>query len=219
VPCPSASIPAVPDPKQEIAVGGPLLERVKRQATLFLVRLLRFPYRVLTFPLKELRREIASLRAAAVESLAYVGVELRRIGDLVERGASEAAPTVEETALVGLDLHGPVLVVGHGSQNAGVSLRSRGYDVTEVSALEDWDAGGRRFGAVLYLGEASEPDTAELQRIGEVLSNDGALVLGVASGSGGNGSTNGLGGGSPDELPGWSVAQRIVVARRKNSSD
>ncbi len=186
---------------------------------LFFVRLLRFPYFVLTLPLRELRGEVASLRAAAVESLAYVGVELRRIGDLVERGASEAAPTVEETALVGLDLHGPVLVVGHDSQSAGVSLRSRGYEVTAIRALEDWDAGGRRFGAVLYLGEASEPDAAELQRIGEVLANDGALVMGVASASGANGSTNGLGGSSRDELPGWSVARRIVVARRKTPSE
>jgi hypothetical protein len=54
----------VPDSKQEIAVEGPLLERVKRRALLLLVRLLRLPYRLLTLPLKELRSEVASLRSA-----------------------------------------------------------------------------------------------------------------------------------------------------------
>lgn len=208
----------MPDPKQEIAVGGPLLERVKRRAMLLLVRLLRLPYRVLTLPLRELRGEVASLRAAAVESLAYVGVELRRIGDLVERStAQKPAPTPEETALAGLDAPGPVLVIGRRGQKAGASLTSRGYDVTQVNGLEDWDAGGRRFGAVLYMGETSQPDPAELQRIGDLLSEDGLLVIGVASG---NGSRNGLDEGSLDELlAGWAVAERIVVARRTDPPD
>jgi hypothetical protein len=177
----------VPDPKREIAVEGPLLERVKRHALLLLVRLLRLPYRLLTLPLKELRGEVASLRAAAVESLAYVGVELRRIGDLVEQGGSKDAPAPDQTGLAGLDIHGPVLVVGQRGRQAGVSLTSRGYDVTQVDGLEDWDAGERRFGAVLYMGEASHPDAAELQRIAELLSQDGALLMGVATGLGGNG--------------------------------
>jgi hypothetical protein len=209
----------VPDPKQQIVVEGPLLEKIKRRALLLLVRLLRLPYRALTLPLKELRGEVASLRAAAVESLAYVGVELRRLGDLVEQGASESAPTPEETALAGLDLRGPLLVVGERGQKAGVSLTSRGYDVTQVDGLENWDDEGRRFGAVLYMGETSQPNAAELQRIGELLSHDGALVLGVASGSGGNGSGNGFSEGALDELAGWAVAERIVVARRTTLSD
>jgi hypothetical protein len=208
----------VPDPKQEIVVGGPLLERVKRRGLLLLVRILRLPYRLLTLPLRELRSEIASLRAAAVESLAYVGIELRRIGDLVESGASRSAPTPEETTLAGLGVAGPVLVVGRRGQKAGASLTSRGYDVTQVDALEGWDAGGRHFAAVLYMGEAHEPDAAELQRIGELLSNDGALVMDVASGPGSNGSGNGFDQGSLDELAGWAVSERIVVARRTNSS-
>jgi hypothetical protein len=203
----------VPDRKQEIAVEGPLLERIKRRGLLLLVRLLRLPYRALTLPLKELRGEIGSLRAAAVESLAYVGVELRRLGDLVEQGSREALGP-EETALAGLDVRGPVLVVGRRGQRAGVSLTSHGYDVTQVDALEDWDAGGRRFGAVLYMREASEPNAGELQRIAELLSRDGALVMGVAAGLGGNGSGNGFDEGSLDELAGWVVAERIVVARR-----
>ena len=207
----------MPDPKHEIAVEGPLLERVKRRTLLLLVRLLRLPYRLLTLPLKELRAEVASLRAPAVESLAYVGVELRRIGDLVEPGSTEAAPTAEETALAGLEVHGPVLVVGRRGQKAGLSLTSRGYDVTQVDGLEDLDAGGRRFGAVLYMREASEANALDLQRIAELLAQDGALVVGVASGMGGNGSGNGFGEGSLDELAGWAVAERIVVARRSSS--
>ncbi len=203
----------MPDRKQEIAVEGPLLERIKRRGLLLLVRLLRLPYRALTLPLKELRGEIGSLRAAAVESLAYVGVELRRLGDLVEQGSRDALGP-EETALAGLDVRGPVLVVGRRGQRAGVSLTSHGYDVTQVDALEDWDAGGRRFGAVLYMREASEPNAGELQRIAELLSRDGALVMGVAAGLGGNGSGNGFDEGSLDELAGWVVAERIVVARR-----
>ena len=209
----------MPDPTQEIAVEGPLLEKVKRHALLWLVRLLRLPYRILTLPLKELRGEVASLRAAAVESLAYVGVELRRIADLVEERGPKAAPTPEETALVGLDMHGPVLIVGRRGQRTGVALTSRGYDVTQVDGLEDWDAGGRRFGAVLYMRDAAEGDAAELQRIAELISQDGALVMGVADGVGGNGSPNGLGDSSLDELAGWAVAERIVVARRTGSSD
>jgi hypothetical protein len=209
----------VPDPKQEIAVGGPLLERVKRRTMLLLVRLLRLPYRVLTLPLRELRGEVASLRAAAVESLAYVGVELRRIGDLVEHGASKSAPTPEETTLARLDVGGPLLVVGRRGQQTGVSLTSRGYDVTQVDDLEGWDARGQRFGAVLYMGEKPEPNAVELERIGELLSRDGALMMGVVGDAGGgNGSGNLFDEGSLAELGGWAVAERIVVVRRTNSS-
>ena len=209
----------MPDLKQEIAVGGPLLERGARRAKLVLIRLLRIPYHLLLLPFSQLHGEIASLRAAAVESLAYVGVELRRIGDLVESGASKSAPTPEETTLARLDVHGPLLVVGPRGHQTGASLTSRGYDVTQVDDLEGWDAGGRRFGAVLYMGETSKPNAAELERIGELLSNDGALVMGAVDGPGGNGSGNGFDEGSLAELGGWAVAERIVVARRTGSSD
>jgi hypothetical protein len=84
-----------------------------------------------------------------------------------------------------------VLVIGRRGQKAGLSLTSRGYDVTQVDVLEDWDAGGRRFGAVLYMRDASETEAADLQRIAELLSQDGALVMGVASGMGSNGSASG----------------------------
>jgi hypothetical protein len=67
--------------------------------------------------------------------------------------------------------------------------------------------------------DASEGGAADLQRIAELLSQDGALVMGVAGGLGGNGSGNGDGESSLDELAGWSVAERIVVARRTASSD
>jgi hypothetical protein len=208
----------VPDPKQDVAVGGPLLERVQRRASLLLIKLARLPFWILGLPLRQLREEVMSLRAAAVESLAYVGVELRRLGDLVEQKPTTGTP--EETALAGLEVSGPVLVVGSRGQKTGVSLTSRGYDVTQVSGLEDWDAGGRRFGAVIYMGEAARPDAAELQRIADLLSEDGTLVMGVAGGSAANGSRNGSDEASLDEaLSGWVVAERIVVARRAGSSD
>jgi hypothetical protein len=209
----------VPDSNQEISVGGPLLERLQRRALLLLIRLVRLPFRVLGLPLRQLREEVKSLRAAAVESLAYVGVELRRLGDLVEQGPSKPTSTPEEAALAGLDVHGPVLVIGRRGREAGASLTSRGYDVTQLDGLEDWDAGGRRFGAVLYMRETSQPDPAELQRIEDLLSDEGLLVVGVASGSGANGSRNDFDEGSLDELlAGWAVAERIVVARRSDST-
>jgi hypothetical protein len=39
--------------------------------------------------------------------------------------------------------------------------------------------------------DASETEAADLQRIAELLSQDGALVMGVASGMGSNGSASG----------------------------
>lgn len=218
----------MPDPKEEIAVGGPQLERVKRGAALLLIRLLRIPYRMLTLPLRELRGEVASLRAAAVESIAYVGVELRRLGDLVEQG-SRAAPVPDAIAageatavvevpfvfrsLAGVESPAPVLVVGSRGRQAGVSLTSLGYEVTLLDGpLNDWDAGDRRFRAALYMGEGPRPDPSELERIGELLSDDGILVMGVAFGFGANGSQAFDESSLDDLLAGWTVAERLVVA-------
>ena len=220
----------MPDSKEQIAVEGPLLERVKRQALLFLVRLLRLPYRALTLPLKELRGEVASLRAAAVESLAYVGVELRRLGDLVEhdrasaaeRPAEHAAPlgagsTIVEApfafrSLAGVDSPGPVLVVGAKGAAIDASLSSLGYEVTHVHHLEDLVEERADFGAVLYL--PPHPDTDDLERIGAMLGENGVLVMSVPFGTpGGNGSGAAFDEGALDSLlSGWSVAERIVVA-------
>jgi hypothetical protein len=183
---------------------------------LLFIRLLRLPYRVLTLPLKELRGEVASLRAAAVESIAYVGVELRRLGDLVERDGPAKSPAPEAAALAGVDTPGPVLVVGSRGRRAGASLSSLGYEVTQVDGLQDWDAGERHFAAVLYMGDAPQPDPAELRRIGDLLFDDGTLVMRLAFGT--NGSPNGSDEGSLDDpLAGWAVAERIVVARRTDS--
>jgi hypothetical protein len=210
-------------------VGGPLLERVKRRAMLLLVRVLRLPYRVLTLPLKELRGEVASLRAAAVESIAYVGVELRRLGDLVEQGASKGMPAADAAAvgeatsvvevpfafrsLAGVESPAPVLVVGSRGRQVGVSLTSLGYDVTQVDgSLEDWDAADRRFRAVLYMGDVAQPNPGELERIGDLLSDDGILVMGVTFGFGANGSPAFDEGSLDDLLAGWTVAERMVVA-------
>jgi hypothetical protein len=220
----------MPDPAQEIAVGGSFLERVRRRLWLFTVRLLRYPYLVLTLPLRQLRGEVMSLRSAAVESLAYVGIELRRLGDLVEQGVASKDTTTADAAAAGettsvvevpfafrslaaLDSTSPVLVVGSRGHEVGVSLTSLGYDVTHIEgSLEDWDAAGRHFGAVLYMGDAAHPDPAELQRVGDLLSDDGVLVMGVAFGLGANGSPGFDEGSLEDLLAGWTVAERIVVA-------
>jgi hypothetical protein len=211
----------MPDRGKQIAIEGPLLERTKRGLFMFVIRVLRLPFRLLSLPLRQLRDEVVSLRAAAVESLAYVGIELRRLGDLVEQsGAERRGPTPEEAALAGLPASGPVLVVGSRGQEAGVSLTARGYDVTQVDGLDGWDPGGRRFGAVLYMREPAQPDPAELRRIGDLLSEDGVLLMGITSGSGGNGARNGFDEGSLDDLlAGWSVSERIVVAKRTPSTD
>jgi hypothetical protein len=109
-----------------------------------------------------------------------------------------------------------VLVVGSRGRQVGVSLTSLGYDVTQVDGpLEDWDAADRRFQAVLYMRDTARPDPDELQRIGDLLSHEGILVMGVAFGFGANGSPAAFDEDSLDDLlAGWTVAERIVVASR-----
>jgi hypothetical protein len=218
----------VPDPKQELAVGGPLLERVKRRLMLLAVRLVRLPIRILAFPITQLREEVTSLRAAAVESIAHVGVELRRLGDLIEHGSSSREPittagsagggTAEIVevpfafrSLAGVELPGPVLVVGAGCHGIDRSLVSLGYEVRRAGRLEDLAGEGRRFQAVLYL--SAHPDPGELERIEGLLADGGTLVMSVPFGA-----TSGNGTSAFDQsaldglLSGWAVADRIVVA-------
>jgi hypothetical protein len=210
-------------------VGGPVLERAKRWLMLLAIRILRLPLRLLTLPLTQLRHEVMSLRAAAVESLAYVGVELRRLGDLVERGGSPEAAgapangtgtSVIEVpfafrSLGEVDAPGPVLVVGPRGREIARSLSSLGYEVVRVDGrLEDWDPAGRRFPAILHMGRPAQPAGEELARIRDLLVDGGVLVMSVAFGlSGANGSPNGYDGGALDEqLADWKVADRMVVA-------
>jgi hypothetical protein len=104
-----------------------------------------------------------------------------------------------------------VLVVGSRGRQVGVSLSSLGYDVTQVDgSLKEWDAADQRFRAVLYLGDAAQPDPAELKRIADLLTDDGILVMGVAFGFGANGSFDED--SFDDLLAGWTVAERMVVA-------
>jgi hypothetical protein len=220
----------VPDQKEKLAVGGPLLERVKGSLLLLAVRLVRLPIRVLTFPISQLREEVRSLRAAAVESIAYVGVELRRLGDLIEQGSSTREPAIAgrpaaagRTAdvvefpfafrsLAGVALPGPVLVVGAGSRGIDRSLASLGYEVSRVGQLEDigGDEGG--FQAVLYL--SAHPDPGALERVDALLAKDGILVMSVPfGGTGGNGTDTAFDETALDGmLSEWAVAERIVVA-------
>ena len=93
------------------------MERIEQALILMIKRVLAIPYRLLTLPIRELRGEVGSLRAAAVESIAYVGVELRRLGDLIEREGSTPpleAPFVFRS-LAGLEPPAPVLIVGGGA--------------------------------------------------------------------------------------------------------
>lgn len=135
-------------------LAGPALERGKRALIGFVKRLLKYPWKIFTLPLKELQGDLLSLRAAAVESMAYVGVELRRLGDLVEAGASDgseratagpapsaalngAATRVVEVpfafrSLAGVSAPANILIVGPGGHAAGRSLAAFGYDVTIV---------------------------------------------------------------------------------------
>ncbi len=199
-----------------------------RWLMLLAIRILRLPFRLLTYPLTQLRHEVVSLRAAAVESLAYVGVELRRLGDLVERGGSEAAGAPANGAgtsvievpfafrsLGEVDAPGPVLLVGPRGREIARSLSSLGYEVVQVDGrLEDWDAAGRRFPAILHLGRPAQPAGDELARIRDLLVDGGVLVMSVAFGiSGANGSPNGYDGDALDEqLADWKIADRMVVA-------
>jgi hypothetical protein len=232
----------MPDPAQEIAVGGPWVERMKRRLWLFAIRVVRFPFVVLTLPLKQLHAEVVSLRSAAVESIAYVGIELRRLGDLIERGASSRPfPNAAESplngpstgsveipfafrSLAGVDPPGPVLVIGSRGRGLGASLAALGFDATLLDpdgaaqarsgvevvheSLADWDAGGRRFVALLYLGD-SDPNTAEIQRFGELLADDGVLVLARVFATPEASSADPK---PPALAGGWRVDERLVVA-------
>jgi hypothetical protein len=195
---------------------------------LFAVRLARLPIRILAFPITQLREEVTSLRAAAVESIAHVGVELRRLGDLIEHGSSSSGPMITAgspgggtaeivevpfafRSLAGVELPGPVLVLGAGCRGIDRSLASLGYEVSTADRLEDLGGEGRSFQAVLYL--SAHPDPSELERIDGVLGEGGTLVMSVPFGA-----TAGNGTAAFDQsaldglLTGWAVADRLVVA-------
>jgi len=209
-------------------VGGPVLERITRWLLLLAVRLVRFPIRVLTYPITQLREEVKSLRAAAVESIAYVGVELRRLGDLIEHGSSSREPAtgagtggrtadvVEAPfafrALAGVESPGPVLLVGAGGRGIDGSLASLGYDVSRVDRLEDVTGEEGGFQAVLYL--SAHPDQGALERIDALLADGGTLVMSVPFGAqGGNGAGTSFDQNALDGLLSeWAVADRMVVA-------
>ncbi len=211
-------------------MGGPLLERVKRSLLLLAVHLFRLPIRILTFPISQLREEVRSLRAAAVESIAYVGVELRRLGDLIEHGSSTREPAIAAgplaagrmadvvelpfafRSLAGVASPGPVLVVGAGARGIDRSLASLGYEVSRVGRLEDTVGREGGFQAVLYL--SAHPDPGALERIDALLAEGGTLVMSVPfDAAGGNGTDAALDQSALDGLlSDWAVADRIVVA-------
>jgi hypothetical protein len=185
----------VPDPVEEIAVQGRTRERALRRARELLIALIRFPIRLLTLPLRQVREEVAALRAAAVDSLAYVGVELRRLGDLVERGG---APGVGAAAngnigaagfseLAGVEAPGPVLVIGPRGAEVAPSLASLGYEIELAPAgvKDDGADPGRRFAAALYLGDGPGIDSAELERIEARLVAGGPVVIALRSAANG----------------------------------
>jgi hypothetical protein len=140
----------MPNPQQEKELGGPLAERAKRRLVVLVKRILMVPYWLFTLPFRELRGEIKSMRAAAVESIGFVGVELRRLSDLLERGAATQAPAVAGShpqngepdaiveapfvfrSLAGLESPASVLIIGSNGRELGISLASLGHRVTII---------------------------------------------------------------------------------------
>jgi hypothetical protein len=139
----------MPTPHEEKVLGGPLAERAKRRLIVLIKKVLMVPYWVFTLPFRELRGEILSMRSAAVESIAFVGVELRRLSDLLEGSGVKpggapvgAAPqrNGEPTAMVeapivfrslaGLESPASVLIIGSSGREVGASLASFGHQVT-----------------------------------------------------------------------------------------
>jgi hypothetical protein len=239
----------MPNLKQQKELAGPLVERTARRVIVAVKQVLMAPYWILTLPFRQLRGEIMSLRAAAVESIAYVGVELRRLGDLLEQSEApkpeamaEAPQNGAATAIVevpfvfrslaSLKAPAPILIVGPHGRDVGVSLASLGYEVSLLDPggsvsehpklelvrerLADWDAGGRRFEAILSIGDPGVPGEEGIERIGELLAPKGILVITVPFGF-----SNGPGDGRGyDEaalaqlLSDWKVAEKTVVASR-----
>jgi hypothetical protein len=139
----------MPTPHEEKVLGGPLAERAKRRLVVLIKKVLMVPYWIFTLPFRQLRGEILSMRSAAVESIAFVGVELRRLSDLIEAGGGKPAgaragtaprQNGEATALVeaplvfrsltGLESPASVLIIGSNGHDVGASLASFGHRVT-----------------------------------------------------------------------------------------
>jgi hypothetical protein len=213
---------ANPNLHQRSLLAGPPVERAKQALILMIKRLLAIPYRLLTLPIRELRGEVGSLRSAAVESIAYVGVELRRLGDLIEHGGSVQADPGSSAAvtslieapfvfrsLAGLEPPASVLIAGASGGSLGTSLSSFGYEVTAIEqSIAEWDAGDRSFQAVLCMGDSSLNPTA-IERIERLLAADGVLVISHRFGSGYDQ------GAISELLGGWNVAEQALVANRE----
>jgi hypothetical protein len=248
---PHNSTPKMPNLQQQKELAGPLVERTARRVIVAVKQVLMAPYWILTLPFRQLRGEIMSLRAAAVESIAYVGVELRRLGDLLEQSEAPKPAAVAPAevlqngtataiveapfvfrSLASLQAPAPVLIVGPQGRDVGVSLASLGYEVSLLDPggsvsehpklelvrerLADWDAGGRRFEAILSIGDPAVPGAEGIERIGELLAPKGILVITVPFGfSRGPGDGRGYDEAALTELlSDWKVAEQTVVASR-----
>ena len=151
-----------------------------------------------------------------MESIAYVGIELRRLGDLLEREGSTPpleAPFVFRS-LAELQPPAPILIVGSAGRPVGASLASFGYEVTVVDEpLTDWDAGDLSFKAVLRVGESDQPDPSMLKRIDGLLARDGILVVSMPFGFSEGPTPAGY---DPEAisklLSDWNVAEHTVIA-------
>jgi hypothetical protein len=189
--------------------------------------------------LKGLRQEVRQLGGASVESLGYVGRELRNLAGALEAGGhsrlgSHACQDLIEApfvfrSLAGIQPPARVLTVG-GSGSLCLSLASLGFDVTALDPrgvvlehprleaidqrLEDWDPAAGDFAAIILTGRDQAGYTAGLERLGDLLAPGGILVLTVPLGSDGAedvGSLSAL-------LSGWEVSEQTVIARHGEST-
>jgi 2-polyprenyl-3-methyl-5-hydroxy-6-metoxy-1,4-benzoquinol methylase len=180
-----------------------------------LKRLLTLPFRTLE-QVHRLRAELSTYSTASVESVSYLGAELRSLSfslneqlpKLIEevsalRQALEREGHVEldEEAFVlrsleGIETPARVLQVGAGDGGLASSLVSLGHEVTVLDPegspvedsrvkvisepLEDWKVQPGSFDAILC---ASVIDRASLERLMEMLTAEGRLVLGESTAS------------------------------------
>jgi hypothetical protein len=206
--------------------------RAVRNALRAIARFFKRAFAALLFPLtltrqmsqlseqmSRLAEQIGILAAASVESVSYVGVELRRITSLLEDELTESGASVAEVpfafrSLASVDPPARILISGVGNSALDRSLEAIGYEVTYLGEGAQELSGGKRFDAILSGSGGARVDS--LAGFAESLKEDGLLVLAVPfSAKPRRGSAVVHDRASLSALlQGWRVTARTVVARR-----